>query len=350
MLGHPVAGRLPPVRRRPAPAFALAFELASQLEPALLALGLVGRRTCEGRPADHQGERAAQPSQRRTVQGAPPDRPILVAAPPAHARDRVSGVTAGNRRGVREDRRLAGQYHRRMSAHGKRLLVVDDDPKLRDLLHRYLVAQQFEVALAGDGPSMNRLLQRERWDLIILDLMLPGEDGLSLARSLRGRSNVPILMLSARGEEIDRVVGLEMGADDYLAKPFSPRELLARLRALLRRSQGQREPGPQAAHSGFGPYQLDVASHRLTRDGAEVKLSTAEFALLRIFVEHPLRVLSRDVLIDMLKGYERNPFDRSIDTRVTRLRRKIELNPAEPAYIRTVRGEGYLFNPRGSEA
>jgi DNA-binding response OmpR family regulator len=231
-----------------------------------------------------------------------------------------------------------------------RILVVDDDPGMRTLLASYLGDSGFSVDVAMDGPAMWQALEHGMPDAIVLDLMLPGEDGLSLARSLRGRSNVPILMLSARGEEIDRVVGLEMGADDYLAKPFSPRELLARLRALLRRSQGQREPGPQAAHSGFGPYQLDVASHRLTRDGAEVKLSTAEFALLRIFVEHPLRVLSRDVLIDMLKGYERNPFDRSIDTRVTRLRRKIELNPAEPAYIRTVRGEGYLFNPRGSEA
>jgi DNA-binding response OmpR family regulator len=161
---------------------------------------------------------------------------------------------------------------------------------------------------------------------------------------------VPILMLSARGEEIDRVVGLEMGADDYLAKPFSPRELLARLRALLRRSQGQAEPVRQGAGSAFGPFQLDVGSHRLTRDGVEVKLSTAEFSLLRIFVEHPLRVLSRDTLIDMLKGYERDPFDRSVDTRVTRLRRKIEPSPGEPVYIRTIRGEGYLFNPRGSEA
>ncbi|MFN3543784.1 MAG: response regulator [Thiobacillus sp.] len=229
------------------------------------------------------------------------------------------------------------------------ILVVDDDPALRSLLQAYLGDSGFEVDTAEDGAAMWTAIERRMPDAIVLDLMLPGEDGLSLASRLRARSTVPILMLSARGEEVDRVVGLEMGADDYLAKPFSPRELLARLRALLRRSQpATEEPAP--ARAAFGPYRLDVDSHRLTRDGVEVKLSTAEFALLRIFVEHPLKVLSRDWLIDMLKGYERDPFDRSIDTRVTRLRRKIEPDSAQPVYIRTVRGEGYLFNPRGAEA
>jgi DNA-binding response OmpR family regulator len=237
-----------------------------------------------------------------------------------------------------------------MDTASARVLVVDDDPGMRSLLEAYLGDSGFSVETAMDGAAMWQILEGGMPDAIVLDLMMPGEDGLSLARRLRSESNVPILMLSARGEEIDRVVGLEMGADDYLAKPFSPRELLARLRALLRRSHAQQELQPQAAYSGFGPYQLDVDSHRLTRDGAEVKLSSAEFALLRIFTEHPLRVLSRDTLIDMLKGYERNPFDRSVDTRVTRLRRKIEPNPGEPVYIRTVRGEGYLFNPRGSDA
>jgi two-component system phosphate regulon response regulator OmpR len=232
-----------------------------------------------------------------------------------------------------------------------RVLVVDDDPGLRSLLEAYLGESGFAVETAQDGNAMWQALAQGMPDAIVLDLMMPGEDGLTLARRLRGQSNVPILMLSARGEEVDRVVGLEMGADDYLAKPFSPRELLARLRALLRRSQGQPEStAPQPALPAFGPFRLDSASHRLTRDGAEVKLSTAEFALLRIFVEHPLRVLSRDVLVDMLKGYDRDPFDRSIDTRVTRLRRKIEPDSGEPVYIRTVRGEGYLFNPRGAEA
>lgn len=230
-----------------------------------------------------------------------------------------------------------------------RILVVDDDPGMRTLLEAYLGDSGFIVETAENGVVMWRVLEKGMPDAIVLDLMMPGEDGLSLARRLRSQSNVPILMLSARGEEIDRVVGLEMGADDYLAKPFSPRELLARLRALLRRSQAQAIPDKPADGTAFGPYQLDVSSHRLTRDGIEVKLSTAEFALLRIFVEHPRRVMSRDTLVDMLKGYERDPYDRSIDTRVTRLRRKIEPNPGEPVYVRTVRGEGYLFNPRGSE-
>jgi len=237
-----------------------------------------------------------------------------------------------------------------MDGASARILVVDDDPGMRTLLQAYLGDSGFAVATAIDGTTMWHALEQGMPDAIVLDLMMPGEDGLSLARRLRSQSNVPILMLSARGEEVDRVVGLEMGADDYLAKPFSPRELLARLRALLRRSQAQGTPAESAPVSAFGPYQLDVASHRLTRDGVEVKLSTAEFALLRIFFEHPLRVMSRDTLIDMLKGYERDPYDRSVDTRVTRLRRKIEANPGEPVYIRTVRGEGYLFNPRGGEA
>jgi len=229
-------------------------------------------------------------------------------------------------------------------------LVVDDDPGMRSLLEAYLGDSGFSVETAMDGVAMWQVLETGMPDAIVLDLMMPGEDGLTLARRLRSQSNVPILMLSARGEEIDRVVGLEMGADDYLAKPFSARELLARLRALLRRSHAQEAiPVPDSSSCAFGPYQLDVASHRLTQGGVEVKLSTAEFALLRIFVEHPLRVLSRDTLIDMLKGYERDPYDRSVDTRVTRLRRKIEPNPGEPVYIRTVRGEGYLFNPRGGE-
>ena len=237
-----------------------------------------------------------------------------------------------------------------------RILVVDDDQALRDLLTDYLTTSGFLVDAAVDGVQMREHLSKTMPDAIVLDLMLPGEDGLSLARELRKTSDVPILMLSARGEEIDRVVGLELGADDYLPKPFSPRELLARLRALLRRARPaagvavaaqSAETLPAAHQHRFGPFTLDTDAWRLLRGGAEVPVSSGEIQLLRIFVEHPNRVLSRDNLIDRLKGYERGAFDRSIDVRVTRLRRKIETDPAHPAYIRTVRGEGYLFHPLG---
>ena len=230
-----------------------------------------------------------------------------------------------------------------------RILVVDDDPALRDLLFAYLTDTGFVVDLAGDGGEMRRAMERAMPDVIVLDLMLPKEDGLVLTRELRTRSAVPILMLSARGEEIDRVVGLELGADDYLAKPFNPRELLARLRALLRRAQGGASaPEPEGDH--FGPFRLDRAARRLLVGDQDMGLSGAEYDLLKAFIERPNRVLSRDLLLDLLKGYERNPYDRTVDIRVGRLRRKIEPDPANPVYVRTVRGAGYLFNPRGAES
>ncbi|MCR4347342.1 MAG: response regulator [Sulfuricaulis sp.] len=229
-----------------------------------------------------------------------------------------------------------------------RILVVDDDAALRELLGRYLTEQGFRVDTVADGTAMDRQLAAARPDLVILDLMLPGEDGLALARRLRAQGDLPIVMLSARGEDVDRIVGLEVGADDYLAKPFNPRELLARIRAVLRR-HGAAAAGTAVAGDGhvFGPYRLDTAMHRLACDGAEVPVTGAEFTLLRVFLEHPNRVLSRDTLIELIKGYDRSPFDRSIDVRVTRLRRKIEPDPEAPVYIRTVRGEGYLFTPQG---
>jgi len=229
-----------------------------------------------------------------------------------------------------------------------RILIVDDDPALLELLERYLGEQGFVVAGVADGDAMDRYLAESPVDLIILDLMLPGEDGLSIAKRLRASGTTPILMLSARGDDVDRIVGLEVGADDYLAKPFNPRELLARLRAILRRRQPE-SPGASAAvpaeiHS-FGEFRLDTASRTLTRDGEPVALTSGEYALLQVFAENPNRVLSRDTLVDRLAGYERSPFDRSIDVRVTRLRRKIEADPSAPVFIQTVWGEGYRFSP-----
>ena len=227
----------------------------------------------------------------------------------------------------------------------KHILVVDDDAGLRELLQQYLSEQGYRVDAVADGSAMERYLAEQAADLIILDLMLPGEDGLTLARKLRMRGSQPIIMLSARGEDIDRIIGLEVGADDYLAKPFNPRELLARIRSVLRRREGgdTKTEGPARDMFRFGPFSLDLHSRSLSRDGVDVVLTAGEFNLLRVFVEHPNQVLSRDSLMDKLKGYERTPFDRSIDVRVTRLRRKIEGDPSTPVYVRTVWGEGYLF-------
>lgn len=231
-----------------------------------------------------------------------------------------------------------------MTEPGARLLVVDDEPELRALLTRYLSQQGYRVEAVADGAAMQRQLKRQPADLIILDLMLPGEDGLSLARQLRQKGDQAIIMLSARGEELDRIVGLEVGADDYLAKPFNPRELLARIRAVLRRHQA-RPPTQREPVIRFGPFELDLHRHKLSRDRVEIPLTAGEFALLRIFAEHPNSVLSRDRLLTLTKGYERAPFDRSIDVRVNRLRRKIETDAAQPHYLRTVWGAGYLFSP-----
>ena len=229
-----------------------------------------------------------------------------------------------------------------------RILIVDDDPALLELLERYLGEQGFAVAGVPDGEAMDRYLAETPVDLIILDLMLPGEDGLSIAKRLRVSGATPILMLSARGDDVDRIVGLEVGADDYLAKPFNPRELLARLRAILRRRQPDTldtAAAEQAEVHSFGDFCLDMASRTLTRGGEQVALTSGEYALLQVFVENPNRVLSRDALVDRLAGYERSPFDRSIDVRVTRLRRKIEADPSAPVFIQTVWGEGYRFSP-----
>lgn len=225
------------------------------------------------------------------------------------------------------------------------ILIVDDDPDLRALLQRYLGEQGFAVSGVNDGIAMDHHLGTHMADLIILDLMLPGEDGLSIAKRIRHSHDIPILMLSARGEDIDRIVGLEVGADDYLAKPFNPRELLARIRAILRRRQPEDSTAATETQLiTFGTCSLDLGSRTLTRENNKVALTSSEFSLLKIFVEHPNRVLSRDLLLDMLSGYERSPYDRSIDVKIARLRRKIEENPTTPVFIHTVWGEGYLFS------
>ena len=230
------------------------------------------------------------------------------------------------------------------------IYVTDDDPGIRELVAEYLSSQGYAVATAEDAASLDRLLAARLPDLLVLDWMMPGEDGLSVARRLRAQPGFPpIIMLSAKGEDIDRIIGLEVGADDYLPKPFNPRELLARIRAVLRR-QGSpaAEPRNEAAKVvRFGPFSVNLDARTLSRDGAEIILTSGEYELLEIFVTHANRALSRDWLMDQLRGFERDPFDRSIDVRVNRLRKKIEDDPANPAYIRTQRGQGYLFVPQG---
>jgi DNA-binding response OmpR family regulator len=230
------------------------------------------------------------------------------------------------------------------------ILIVDDDLALRNLLQRYLMENDYSVTTVADGLMMDQALKQETPDLVILDLMLPGEDGLSLARRLRTRSNLPIIILSARGDEVDRIVGLEIGADDYLAKPFNPRELLARIRSVLRRSATAAPESTAVSNTvSFGRYRLDTASHQLLHDDKPLTLTSGEYTLLEVFVTHPNRVLNRDTLLQLLKGYEHQPYDRSIDVRVTRLRKKIEPDISHPVYIRTVWGEGYLFSPDAEE-
>ena len=233
-------------------------------------------------------------------------------------------------------------------ASGSHLLVVDDDRETRELLSLYLGQQGFEVAVVEDGKAMDAWLADNATDLVILDLMLPGEDGLSIARRLQREHDLPIVMISARGEEVDRIVGLEVGADDYLPKPFNPRELLARIRAVLRRSHGAVETAPDSEASfRFGEFRFDGAKRTVWRGDDEVNLSRAEFELLRVFLEHPNRILSRDQIMDWLSGIDRDPFDRSIDVRVARLRHKIEEDPSDPKFVRTVWGVGYQFTPEG---
>ena len=229
------------------------------------------------------------------------------------------------------------------------VLVVDDDREIRDLVERFLTKNGYRVTTVQDGKAMRRALADWHIDLIILDLMLPGEDGLSLCRDLRAKSDIPVIMLTMKSEETDRIIGLEMGADDYLPKPFNPRELLARMRAVLRRV-AQAPAAPAAVRQKvlrFEGWCLDIGLRRLTSpDGLVVDVSAGEFDLLVALVERPQRVLSRDQLLDLTHGRAEAPFDRSIDMQISRLRRKIETDPREPELIKTVRGGGYVFTAR----
>ncbi|HEY6454053.1 MAG TPA: response regulator [Steroidobacteraceae bacterium] len=226
------------------------------------------------------------------------------------------------------------------------ILFVEDDPDIRGLVADFLEHNGYRVSVAKDGREMDRLLGVSRIDLLILDIMLPKEDGLSLCRRVRAGSHVPIIMLTARASEVDRVVGLEIGADDYLTKPFGTHELLARIRALLRRVQSVTRT-PQARQPSvllFAGWKLDVGTRRLTSaEGAQVPLTGGEFELLAAFCDRPNRVLTRDQLLDLTRGRNPTVFDRSIDIQVSRLRRKIEADPKDPMLIQTVRSGGYIF-------
>ena len=227
------------------------------------------------------------------------------------------------------------------------LLVVDDDAELRNLLREYLGQAGFRVTAVEDGRQMQRAMDGARFDLIILDVMLPGEDGLALCRKLRIGSRIPILMLTARGDEVDRIVGLEMGADDYLSKPFSPRELLARIKSILRRAGSLPEnlADEDVRRFRFVDWTLDTQTRQLlSPTGVVVDLSGAEYKILRVLLEHPNRVLSRDQILEFTQGREANAFDRAIDVQIGRLRRKLDDDPREPRLIKTVRNEGYVLS------
>ena len=241
-----------------------------------------------------------------------------------------------------------------MSERTPKLLVVDDDPRLRDLLRRYLGENGFQVFVADNGVTMNRLWLRERFDALILDLMMPGEDGLQILRRLREQKDTtPIIMLTARGEDVDRIVGLEMGADDYIPKPFNPRELLARIHAVLRRRPAADAPGAPSMTDEvvkFGEFELDLGTRVVRKNGEPVPLTTGEFAVLKAFARHPKQPLSRDKLMEIARGREYEAFDRSLDVQVSRLRKMIEPDPSKPRFLQTVWGVGYVFIPDGGQS
>ncbi|MCL1063044.1 two-component system response regulator OmpR [Shewanella benthica] len=238
-----------------------------------------------------------------------------------------------------------------MGQETSKILVVDDDMRLRALLERYLMEQGYQVRSAANSEQMDRLLERENFHLLVLDLMLPGEDGLSICRRLRQQGNtIPIIMLTAKGDEVDRIIGLELGADDYLPKPFNPRELLARIKAVMRR-QSQDVPGAptqQEEEVTFGEFTLNLATREMYHGEEAISLTSGEFAVLKVLVSHPREPLSRDKLMNLARGRDYSALERSIDVQVSRLRRLIEKDPANPRYIQTVWGLGYVFVPDGT--
>mgnify|MGYP002715579938 CR=1 FL=1 len=231
------------------------------------------------------------------------------------------------------------------------ILVVEDDRETRSLIAKYLRTNSCHVTTASDGREMAKAMTDHRVDLLVLDVMLPGEDGLSLCRKVRAESQTPIIMLTARGEDVDRILGLEMGADDYLAKPFNPRELLARIRAVLRR-QAPQVPGAPASEDEtvtFGEYELSLATRELKKGNEVHMLTTGEFAVLKALVQHAREPLTRDKLMNLARGREWDALERSIDVQISRLRRLIEPDPSKPRYIQTVWGVGYVFVPDGNK-
>jgi len=229
------------------------------------------------------------------------------------------------------------------------ILVVDDDREIRDLLAKFLKQHGLRVSVAQDGRAMKQALDDWSIDLVVLDIMMPGDDGLTLCRNLRANTKMPVIMLTAMGEETDRIIGLEMGADDYLAKPFNPRELLARIKAVLRRSSQQDSSAVQddVETYSFNDWVFKPEQRELLNDeGVLVALSRGEYELLDTFLRHPNRVLNRDQLLDMARGREAIPFDRAIDVQVSRLRKKLKDDPKNPSLIKTVRGGGYMFSAK----
>jgi two-component system phosphate regulon response regulator OmpR len=233
-----------------------------------------------------------------------------------------------------------------------KIVIVDDDARIRDLLRRFLSPEGFDVLLAEDGRALSRIQQRETIDLVVLDWMLPGEDGLSICKRMRSLGDkTPVIMLTAKVEDVDRIAGLEIGADDYLGKPFNPRELLARIHAVLRRRPQDQVPGGPSLGDGevivFGPFSLDLGTRSLTKNGQVMPLTSGEFAMLKALARHPKQALTRDKLAHLARGREFEPFDRSLDVQISRLRKMIEADPASPKIIQTVWGVGYVFVPDG---